>query len=97
MSENHVRSLIRAKMEAGLLPVGPNKETYGRRGGTGTCACCGTAIGPHEVEYEVCFSSGERFLAHMDCYRIWREERTSINLSPGGRGAPHASSGLIQD
>lgn len=95
MSENRIRSLIRAKMEAGLLPVGPNRETYGRRGGTGNCACCGTAIGQHEVEYEVCFSSGDKLLAHMDCFRIWREEWTSINLGTSSGQSPQLRSSAV--
>jgi len=81
MSENRIRLLIRAKVEAGLLPAGPNRETYGRRGGTGTCSCCDTAIGALEVEYEVHFFSGQMLLVHMNCYRIWREEWTGIRPS----------------
>jgi hypothetical protein len=74
VSANRIRSQIRARIRAGILPSGPNSATYARRGGTGKCACCDSAIGPHEVEYEVCFGSERTCLAHMNCYRIWREE-----------------------
>jgi len=87
MSANRIRSQIRSRIRAGILPSGPNNATYARRGGTGQCACCNTAIGPREVEYEVCFASGLKCLAHMDCYRIWREEMTGAE-GPRPHGAP---------
>lgn len=82
MIVNRIRLLIRARIRAGTLPFEPSHETYGRKGGTGTCACCGTAIGSHEVEYEVHLSAGRKFLTHMDCYRIWREEAAQAQPAP---------------
>jgi len=77
MSTNQIRAMVRTRLRSGALPHGRGQEVFGRRGGTGVCGCCGAAIGPREVEYEVHFSSGRVLLTHLDCYRIWREESMS--------------------
>lgn len=76
MNQEQLRARIRERIRSGLLPSGPDVETYGGRGSNSRCACCGDTIGSRDVEYEVYLDDcSDPIRAHWNCYRIWWEER----------------------
>jgi hypothetical protein len=84
MSAKEVHALIRERIGVGQLPSGPGDKIYGGKGSNTACACCGRTIAWHEIEYEVHFNSFPHTLSmHLDCYRIWWEERRSGEFRKG--------------
>ena len=76
MNEEEVRTLIRERIRTGQLPTRPGDSTYPGSGYNSACLCCGQKIAWHEIEYEVRVNGSSRaFRAHINCYRVWREER----------------------
>src|SRR5579859_7835072 len=76
MDKSQVREWIRRRVRTGALPVCKEMATYAGYGNNDSCSCCGASIGLREVEYDVYFDQRPvPFRMHLNCYRIWREER----------------------
>jgi len=77
MSQEELRARVRRRIRGGELPDCTGGQTFAGHGRDSLCVCCGRPIQAQQVEYEVVFRSrSESLFAHVDCYRIWRQEST---------------------
>jgi hypothetical protein len=92
MNEQELRSLIRERIRAGLLPSGRGDRTFGGPGSEAECDCCGEPIARHQIEFEVEFASSHSacartLVAHRECHRIWWDELETDRLAQASRYA----------
>jgi len=77
MNQTELRELIRELVRTGQLPtVRGGKTSFRGRGSNTVCDCCGQTIGPHDIEYEVEFTTppmepARSYNAHMQCHQLW--------------------------
>jgi len=65
---------IRAKVDAGQLPLEKPPKVLGGYGALLPCDVCETKILPAQVEYSFTVN-GQSFRFHVGCYGLWEAER----------------------
>ena len=73
MADN-VRSIIRMKLAAGLLPREPAGRVWAGPGRGETCNACDERITKGQTVYEWEYGDG-KVQVHLDCYQLWNELR----------------------
>lgn len=75
---NRADTIVRAKIDVGLLPVDEPVKTWAGYGSTRNCSACELPILGTQVEYEVEYAADNgnpcclRF--HIDCHGVWSAE-----------------------
>jgi hypothetical protein len=74
---NRVRPIIRARLEAGLLPATPPLHQWAGHGLEKPCDACDSLIESDDTEFEVDFAHGGALRFHVGCHLVWEQERTA--------------------
>jgi hypothetical protein len=98
MTDENLRTWVQAAMKAGKLPAEPPERIWGGPGCGAACAVCGKAVGEHDVEFELQFTSeshpgASSYHMHIRCFAAWEVERR--HGSPNGHSLPAVSNGGI--
>jgi len=74
--EEDLRRRVRRRIEEGRLPDLPVTDLYAGFGRNHICSACGSAITPHQVEYELPDprSEGRPIVLQLHCHRLWQVE-----------------------
>lgn len=67
--------LVRAKIQAGKLPIARPEKVWAGYGRGCTCDVCDQRITAADAEYEADMPDGHTLHFHQACLAIWRRER----------------------
>lgn len=73
-NEEHLRALIRRKIDGGVLPDVYPREVRAGYGCGEKCDACGQAISAQEVGYECEGRVTSKLYVHLRCHFIWQQE-----------------------
>ena len=98
--EDMLRQLAREAIEAGRVPAGQPKGTWGGDGTGTVCDLCGLAIPSYEIEFEVEFSQEEAGRAHSyhfhrPCFAAWEFERRALEAAHSQRLSAEGNAGSM--
>jgi hypothetical protein len=74
MHQDQIRARIKKLLQTGDIPCESPEDIWAGSGQGHSCAGCGGAIRPDEVEYEVDLRAGFTIRLHRACHMIWLEE-----------------------
>ena len=72
--EPELRTLVRQRLEHGVLPVRRVAHLDAGYGHAQECAACGHAILPTQIEYDVLLEPQHRLRFHLKCFSLWQLE-----------------------
>jgi hypothetical protein len=72
---DELRSVVRERIERGILPRDKCQITWFGRGSGQSCVVCDAVIEPAEIEVECEHPRGDLLRFHQACFGIWDELR----------------------
>lgn len=81
--EEHIRSLVHKRMQAGELPVIRVRNIDGGYGSGAGCCVCEEPIQKSQVEYEAQVAEKRKLRFHIKCFALWQLECAQQLEQPG--------------
>jgi len=78
----HAADMIRAKLDAGILPTKIGGKMYAGYGRHAPCDGCETPILPAQVEYEFNSPEGTTVRFHLGCAGLWEAVLRQRGINP---------------
>jgi hypothetical protein len=69
---------VKELIATGRIPRKPPARTMGGSGSGRSCAVCGDAVGPADVEYEMDFDDGASLAVHIRCFHLLERARHDV-------------------
>ena len=76
-----VRSVVRAKIDAGTLPTATPERVWVGPGMGEPCSACDLVVAAADIEYEIDLPGGRALRFHQKCLAIWHAERVKSGAS----------------
>jgi hypothetical protein len=78
---DELRTVVRDRIERGVLPREKCQVTWFGRGSGQRCAVCDLVIAPADIECECEHPRGEIIRFHQTCFAVWDELREQDELT----------------